>query len=125
MSQTSIENLPPPPPCTFHCSEATSGTSAQPPVTNHIRLVDLHKRFASGIALDGLNMEGAVSRECVVVLGPSGTGKSVLLKHIVGLLRPDSGEVWFRDQRVDLLDERQLEPIRRRFGMLFQGEAAV
>jgi len=62
-------------------------------------------------------------RECVVILGPSGTGKSVLLKHIVGLLKPDSGEVYFRDQRVDTLSEAGLEGIRRRIGFLFQGGA--
>ncbi len=122
MSQASIEKSSAPSPPAPSTAQATSGTSAQPPVTNHIRLVDLHKRFGAVVVFDGLNME-VRERECVVVLGPSGTGKSVLLKHIVGLLRPDSGEVWFRDQRVDQLDERQLEPIRRHFGVLFQGGA--
>jgi phospholipid/cholesterol/gamma-HCH transport system ATP-binding protein len=87
-----------------------------------ICLVDLHKSFGSLVVFNGLNLT-IREHECLVVLGPSGTGKSVLLKHIVGLLRPDSGEVWFHDQRVDLLDERGLEPIRRQFGVLFQGGA--
>lgn len=55
-----------------------------------------------------------------VVLGPSGEGKSVMLKHIAGLLRPDSGEVWFEDVRVDTLPEQQLGPVRRQIGFLFQ-----
>ncbi len=88
----------------------------------HIRLCDLHKRFGPVVVFDGVSID-IFAQECLVVLGPSGTGKSVLLKHIVGLMRPDSGAVYFRDQRVDTLDERALEPIRRRFGFLFQGGA--
>jgi phospholipid/cholesterol/gamma-HCH transport system ATP-binding protein len=56
----------------------------------------------------------------VVVIGASGSGKSVMLKHIVGLLRPDRGEVWFDGVRIDDLPEAQLMPIRRRCGFLFQ-----
>lgn len=55
-----------------------------------------------------------------VIIGPSGTGKSVLLKHIVGLLRPDKGEVYFDDQRVDTMNESDLVPLRTRIGFLFQ-----
>ena len=84
-----------------------------------IRLVNIHKRFGSLVVLDGLNLT-IRRQESVVVLGPSGTGKSVLLKHIVGLLRPDQGEVWFHDERVDNRKERELEPIRKRIGFLFQ-----
>jgi phospholipid/cholesterol/gamma-HCH transport system ATP-binding protein len=87
-----------------------------------IRLVNVHKSFGALHVLAGLNLS-IQERECVVVLGPSGTGKSVLLKHIVALLRPDSGEVYYRDQRVDNMQERALEPIRKRFGFLFQGSA--
>jgi phospholipid/cholesterol/gamma-HCH transport system ATP-binding protein len=87
-----------------------------------IRLVDVYKSFGALTVLAGLNLS-IQEHECVVVLGPSGTGKSVLLKHIVGLLRPDAGEVYYRDQRVDNMQERQLEPIRKRFGFLFQGSA--
>jgi phospholipid/cholesterol/gamma-HCH transport system ATP-binding protein len=89
---------------------------------SHIRLVDLYKAFGSLVVFRGVTLN-IHERECVVILGPSGTGKSVLLKHIVGLLRPDYGEVYFRKQRVDTLDDRELEPIRRRFGFLFQGGA--
>ncbi|MBI5763689.1 MAG: ATP-binding cassette domain-containing protein [Planctomycetes bacterium] len=55
-----------------------------------------------------------------VVIGESGTGKSVLLKHLVALLRPDGGEVYFHGRRIDNLGERELVDVRRRFGMLFQ-----
>ncbi len=84
-----------------------------------IRLVDVHKRFGPLVVLDGLSLD-VREHETLVVLGPSGTGKSVLLKHIIGLLRPERGAVYFRDTRIDVLKERELEPIRRRFGFLFQ-----
>ena len=88
----------------------------------HIRIVNLHKAFGPLVVFRGIDMQ-VRERECVVILGPSGTGKSVLLKHVVGLLKPDEGEVYFRRQRVDTLDDNELEPIRRRFGFLFQGGA--
>jgi len=88
----------------------------------HIRLENIHKRFGKLVVLDGITLT-IPERESVVVIGPSGTGKSVLLKHIVGLLRPDQGEVYFRDKRIDNLQERELQPIRRRFGFLFQQSA--
>jgi phospholipid/cholesterol/gamma-HCH transport system ATP-binding protein len=58
--------------------------------------------------------------ETTVVLGPSGTGKSVMLKLIVGLLKPDAGEVRFEGERIDPLGEARLAPVRRRIGYLFQ-----
>src|ERR1700743_601968 len=88
----------------------------------HIHLEHLHKSFGKLVVLDDVSLN-IPERESVVILGPSGTGKSVLLKHIVGLLRPDSGEVYFREQRIDNLDETALEPIRQRFGFLFQQSA--
>jgi len=86
---------------------------------NIIRLVNVYKSFGSLKVLSGVNLD-IRARESLTILGPSGTGKSVVLKHIVGLLTPDSGEVWFHDQRVDQLNEAGLEPIRIRFGFLFQ-----
>jgi phospholipid/cholesterol/gamma-HCH transport system ATP-binding protein len=86
---------------------------------NIIRLVDVYKSFGALKVLSGVNLN-IRARESLTILGPSGTGKSVVLKHIVGLLRPDAGEVWFHDQRVDQLNEAGLEPIRIRFGFLFQ-----
>jgi phospholipid/cholesterol/gamma-HCH transport system ATP-binding protein len=92
------------------------------PCPIHIRLEDVYKSFGALQVFKGLNLS-IKERECVVILGPSGTGKSVLLKHIVGLLRPDSGTVYFREQPINDLDEVEMEPIRKRFGFLFQGGA--
>jgi phospholipid/cholesterol/gamma-HCH transport system ATP-binding protein len=84
-----------------------------------IELKNIHKRFGSQVVLDGLNL--TIERgESVVVIGASGSGKSVMLKHIVGLLRPDDGEVWFDGRRTDGLQERHLVEMRKRFGFLFQ-----
>jgi phospholipid/cholesterol/gamma-HCH transport system ATP-binding protein len=84
-----------------------------------IELRHVSKRFGPLVVLDkiDLNIEAG---KCLAVIGPSGTGKSVLLKHIVGLLKPDSGEVWFDGQRIDTMTERHLAEIRVRFGFLFQ-----
>jgi phospholipid/cholesterol/gamma-HCH transport system ATP-binding protein len=84
-----------------------------------IELRHIFKRFGWLVVLNdvSLNIEKG---QCLVVLGASGSGKSVLLKHIVGLLKPDRGEVWFAGQRIDDLPERQLMKIRQRFGFLFQ-----
>src|SRR5215204_2544839 len=84
-----------------------------------IELRDLHKRFGRLVVLNGvsLNIEEGQS---LVVIGASGTGKSVLLKHIVGLLRPDRGEVWFDGKHIDDLSERELVEVRTQFGFLFQ-----
>ena len=87
-----------------------------------IRLVDLHKSFGTVRVLDGVSMEFFAGK-ITVVFGPSGTGKSVLLKHIAALLRPDSGEVWFGDQRVDRLSDVDLVDVRKRIGFLFQRDA--
>src|SRR4026209_215553 len=57
------------------------------------------------------------------VMGPSGTGKSVLLKNIIGLLRPDSGEIWVEGEETVAMGERDLYRVRRKFGVLFQDGA--
>jgi phospholipid/cholesterol/gamma-HCH transport system ATP-binding protein len=63
----------------------------------------------------------AVERgEVMFIIGTSGVGKSVTIKHLVGLLRIDGGEIWFDGQRVDQLPERALAPLRKRIGMVFQ-----
>lgn len=84
-----------------------------------IRLHGVHKRFGALTVLNGLDLDFRPG-ETTVVLGPSGTGKSVMLKHIVGLLQPDAGEVWFHEQRVDRMAERDMVPLRKRIGFLFQ-----
>lgn len=90
-------------------------TSASPMV----RLVRVVKQFGTQVVLNGVSADFREG-ETTVVLGPSGSGKSVLLKHIAGLLRPDAGEVYFRSQRIDRLSESRLAPIRRQIGFLFQ-----
>jgi len=84
-----------------------------------IKLINLHKSFAHQRVLRGVTLD-IVRGEVLVIIGASGSGKSVMLKHIVGLLKPDSGEVWFDGQRIDTLPERELMRVRRRFGFLFQ-----
>ena len=84
-----------------------------------IDLKHLSKAFGPLVVLDGLDLSIEVGQS-LVVIGASGTGKSVLLKHIVGLLKPDAGEVWFDGVRVDTIPDRQLMDLRQRFGFLFQ-----
>jgi phospholipid/cholesterol/gamma-HCH transport system ATP-binding protein len=91
--------------------------AAAPPAI--VRLRGLTKSFSGQPVLRGVDLDLPTGMT-TVVLGPSGCGKSVMLKHIVGLLRPDAGEVWFRDQRVDTLSERALAQVRLHVGLLFQ-----
>jgi len=84
-----------------------------------IELRNVSKRFGRLIVLDKVNLNIEAGK-AIVIIGASGVGKSVLLKHIVGLLRPDSGEVYFSGQRIDNLPEGKLDDIRHRFGYLFQ-----
>ncbi|MEX2544630.1 MAG: ABC transporter ATP-binding protein [Phycisphaeraceae bacterium] len=84
-----------------------------------VRLVNVSKSFGSLHVLRGLDLD-IKPGEVTVVLGPSGTGKSVLLKHVVGLLKPDEGEVYFRGRRVDTMGAAELVEIRRDMGFLFQ-----
>ncbi len=77
------------------------------------------KRFGRQVVLNGVDLS-VQEGESLVILGASGSGKSVMLKHMVGLLQPDSGEVWFDGQRIDELSERKLADIRVQFGFLFQ-----
>jgi phospholipid/cholesterol/gamma-HCH transport system ATP-binding protein len=84
-----------------------------------IELRHIFKRFGWVQVLNGVDLE--IERgKCLVVVGASGSGKSVLLKHMVGLLKPDAGEVWFAGRRIDNLRERELMRVRQRFGFLFQ-----
>jgi len=84
-----------------------------------IQLKHLYKRFGPLVVLKDVSLDIEVGKT-LVVLGPSGTGKSVLLKHIVGLLKPDRGEVYFEGRRIDTLKERDMVPIREQMGFLFQ-----
>lgn len=84
-----------------------------------IELRRLTKSFGTRRVLDDIDLAVA-PQKTTVIIGRSGTGKSVLLKHIVGLLRPDDGEVRFEGQRIDTLPERKLVPIRRQISFVFQ-----
>src|SRR5437879_5642526 len=61
--------------------------------------------------------------ETLAIIGRSGGGKSVLLKHLIGLMRPDAGEIWIEGQNIIQMSERQLASIRQKVGILFQGSA--
>jgi phospholipid/cholesterol/gamma-HCH transport system ATP-binding protein len=87
-----------------------------------IEVRNLKKSFGSHSVLDGVNLL-IEKGESVVIIGRSGGGKSVLLKHLIGLIKPDSGQVLIEGQDIVPMNERQLLPIRRKFGMLFQGAA--
>jgi len=83
---------------------------------------NLTKQFGPRIVLDNISLK-IDKGKTTVVIGPSGCGKTVLIKHFIVLVRPTSGEVYFRGQRIDNLSERQLNKIRTRYGFLFQGGA--
>jgi len=87
--------------------------------TVKIRIRDLHKSFGPKVVLDGVSVDVAPA-ESLVIIGGSGTGKSVLLKHIIGLLRPDSGTVEVDGTAVEALGNREITEFRRKFGMAFQ-----
>ena len=87
-----------------------------------IEVRDLYKSFASHPVLEGVNLR-IEQGESVVIIGRSGGGKSVLLKHLIGLLEPDSGEVLIDGENIVDMNERQLLHVRRKFGMLFQSAA--
>jgi phospholipid/cholesterol/gamma-HCH transport system ATP-binding protein len=87
-----------------------------------IEVRDLKKSFGSNCVLDGVTFR-VEKGESAVIIGRSGGGKSVLLKHLIALLKPDQGEVLVEGQNIVPLDERELLPVRRKFGMLFQGAA--
>ena len=82
----------------------------------------LKKSFGPQSILDGVDL-CIESGESAVIIGRSGGGKSVLLKHLIGLLQPDSGEVLVDGENIGRLNERQLLRVRRKFGMVFQGAA--
>lgn len=84
-----------------------------------IRIEDLHKAFGSKVVLDGFTVE-ALEGETLVILGASGSGKSVTLKHVVGLLTPDRGRVVVDEQVVGDLSREDLYELRRQVGYVFQ-----
>jgi phospholipid/cholesterol/gamma-HCH transport system ATP-binding protein len=87
-----------------------------------IELIDIHKAFDSQKVLSGASMK-ILDGEVVTVMGKSGGGKSVLIKHIIGLLKPDSGSVMIDGVDITALDLKELDRIREKLGVLFQGGA--
>jgi phospholipid/cholesterol/gamma-HCH transport system ATP-binding protein len=87
-----------------------------------VRLVGVEKRLRRQRVLKGVTLSIRTG-ENMVIIGRSGGGKSVLLKHIIGLMQPDAGEIWFRDHNLANLSEEELVPLRKETGMLFQNGA--
>lgn len=89
-----------------------------------IQFAGVHKRFGKKVVLDGLDLD--VHRgETVVLMGPSGTGKSVTLRHVVGLVRPDEGIVTVEGQDMATIGAEELSTLRKRMGYLFQEGALI
>lgn len=85
----------------------------------YIEFKGVTKAFGGKPVLKGMDL--AVNKgEVMFIIGTSGVGKSVTIKHLIGLLRIDAGEIWFDGSRVDLIPEKKLEPLRKRIGMVFQ-----
>ena len=88
-----------------------------------VKVAKIMKSFGTQTVLKDISFEVSEG-ESVAIIGRSGTGKSVLIKHLVGLLNPDAGEVFIESENLVGMAERQLLKVRQKFGMLFQ-EAAL
>lgn len=87
-----------------------------------IRIVNLHKAFGENRVLQGVNLQ--IERgETMAVIGQSGSGKSVLIKLLIGILKPDQGEIYIDGLEITRLKEDKLQSVTKKFGMLFQGAA--
>lgn len=87
-----------------------------------LQLKDLHKSFGANVVHSGVNLE-LHRGELLGLFGGSGTGKSVLIRSIIGLETPDSGEIWFQGEDLTKKSELQLHPIRKKIGFVFQNGA--
>jgi phospholipid/cholesterol/gamma-HCH transport system ATP-binding protein len=87
-----------------------------------IEIVDLHKAFGAHQVLTGINLQIPAGSTCVI-LGGSGSGKTVLMKHMIGLLKPDQGKVIVDGEDIVPFGPQELERVRRKFGMVFQAAA--
>jgi phospholipid/cholesterol/gamma-HCH transport system ATP-binding protein len=114
-----FEPAPEEDPDEFRFHTGTIHASKAPPA---VQFIDVHKSFGRNHVLRGLNLEipeGQVS----MIIGPSGTGKSVCIKHIVGLLYPDQGDVIVHGHSIPSLPDDELFELRKKFGVLFQDGA--
>jgi len=87
-----------------------------------IEIIDIHKSFKTQKVLNGVNLlveKGAIT----VIIGGSGSGKTVFLRHLIGLVKPDQGKILINDNDITSLDDRELNKVRERFGMVFQNAA--
>lgn len=87
-----------------------------------IKIENLHKAFGAKKVLQGVDLE-VKEGETITVMGGSGTGKSVLIKHMVGLLKPDNGRIFVDNKEIGGMREDELLSVQQRFGYLFQGGA--
>jgi len=84
-----------------------------------IRINELYKSFGKNKILEGLNF--SINKgECICIIGKSGIGKSILLKHMIGLMKPDIGEIWIDERMINELNLKELQEIRAKIGMVFQ-----
>lgn len=99
-------------------------TGTQPPAASEtsVRLLDIHKSFGEREVLKGISLDVPKGSVCVI-LGGSGMGKSVLMKHIIGLLQPDSGQVLIDGEDISTISTLDMARVRRKFGMVFQQAA--
>ena len=102
--------------------EKTNAAAADPISRSMIAVRGLTKSIGAQEILRGVDLDVAKG-ETLVIIGRSGGGKSVLLKHLVGLMTPDAGEIWIDGENIIGLSERRLAAIRRKVGILFQGGA--
>ncbi len=87
-----------------------------------IEFADVHKRFGDNVVLDGVNLH-IYAGEVTSIIGKSGVGKSVLLKHIIGLMTPDSGSILFSGRRLSSMKKAERRELKRKFSYMFQGSA--
>jgi len=87
-----------------------------------IKIKNLFKSFEDRLVLNNISLD-IEDGDTMVVMGASGCGKSVLLKLIVGLLKPDEGEIWIEDKEISKLSEKQMDEVRKNIGMVFQSGA--
>ena len=108
-------------------AESTPSKTPAPAASNgsaqaFIELKSISKRFGSQQVLKNISLT-LQHGETLCIIGPSGEGKTVMLKHIIGLIKPDSGEIYVDGMHVNRLKEREMAPIRKKVSMLFQGAA--
>jgi phospholipid/cholesterol/gamma-HCH transport system ATP-binding protein len=105
-----------------HITAAHTGLSREPGPELVIEVKDIKKKFGANKVLNGFCLE-LKKGENLVVMGKSGSGKSVMIKMLVGLLKPDSGTIRIMGKEIDKLDRKELDELRAEIGFLFQGSA--